>query len=338
MPQPVVALNTAAILNVQFVNELGVGTDPVTVTLTITAPDGTVIVKNIGDLISLSNGRYQYHQDANQTGAWLYTFDGQGNGVDASDTDYFLAGVTLHSGLCEPWISTEDVFGCGPCSAIVDDDRNLALAAQMAQAASEFYWMHSGRQFGGLCDQTIRPCCHEMDCGRRVCGCPDPYMIALPRPTRAVLEVRVDGAVIDPTTYHVDQHRWLVRHDEHWPCCQDMTADPATDLNTFQVRIVRGTPPPEMGVLAARELACEMYQGCTGGDCAVPQRVTNIARQGVTMQFIRPEEVGISTDGKVRTGLRLGQLFLATYPGNKGRARPAIASPDTRPSSWRVTT
>jgi len=329
-------VGNVATLHSEFTNQAGQRADPVTIDLTVVKPDGTTAVHQIGALIHVGTGLYDYDQALDQRGVWTYTYEGHGNGVDAGPLMKFLVvGLRLSPGPCDDWITDEDVFACGPCAEILESDRNYALAQTLAHAASEFYWTHSGRQFSGLCEETLRPCCRPT-CTTAMCGCPDPIMISLPRPLRGVLEVLQDGQVVPPTSYRIDQSRWLVRTDNlPWPSCQNLRAAP-TEVNTFQVRILRGTLPPTMGVLAAREFACELYQGCTGGDCTLPTRVTNVARQGVTMQFIRPEEVGLDGTGKIRTGLRVGQLFLATYPGNKGRARPTIASPDSVSSVWRV--
>lgn len=335
------ALTVGAVptLHALFTNQNGDAADPAAIALTITKPDGTQIVKAIGDLTHPSTGHYEYDQVVDQAGVWIYEFAGSGNGVDATQSEYLIVGdASTHVGPCDDWIMPDDIFDCGPCSTIVEADRDHALAATMATAASEFYWQHSGRQFSGLCDVTVRPCCTHQWCDRPRCGCPDVQMLRLPGPVRGIIEVREDGNVLAASSYRIEQSKWLVRLDDQaWRACQDQTADPATDTNTLQIRYIKGTPPPTLGVAAASELACELYRGCApGGDCAIPSKVVNIARQGVSMQLVTPEQIGIRADGRVSTGLKVGALFLATFPGNRGRSRPGIGSPDVMPSMRRV--
>lgn len=246
-------------------------------------------------------------------------------------------------GPCEAWIDADAVFDCTPCADIELPDNTLAALA--ANAASELLYYWSGRRFPGICDATVRPCrtspcwgtqvleggtildTGSCGCGaasRPSCGCPEPSWVRLPGRVVEVSEVLVDGAVVDPGVYRVDEHRRLVRTDGGtWPTCQDIGAA-TTEANTFQITYTRGSAPPNSGVLAAKALACQLYKGCSGGDCAIPAKVTNVVRQGVSMQFVRPQEVGLK-DGLVVTGLEAVSLFLAAFPA---RRRASIASPD----------
>jgi hypothetical protein len=250
-------------------------------------------------------------------------------------------------GPCEAWIDAEAVFDCGPCAAIPDDEQNATLAEQAAEAASELLYFWSGKRFPGECEATVAPCrignwcgqtiegvpiavyldgCDPCTCGAydpAACSCSKPPTIRLPGRVIEVSEVVVAGEVLDPGDYTVQEHRYLIRTDGGtWPVCQDL-ADPS-----FTVTYTRGQAPPASGVLAAKELACDFYKGCSGGDCSVPANVTNLVRQGVTMQFVRPTDIGLR-DGVVHTGLRAVSMFLAAFP----RRRPGgVASPDVRPA------
>lgn len=128
-----------------------------------------------------------------------------------------------------------------------------------------------------------------------VCGCAGtcqcspagPTVLSLPGPVQSVTEVRINGAALPPTAYRVDRKRWLIRTDgEVWPRCQNMLADPATDQDTFEVTYERGIEVPIGGQVAAGRLACELALAACGSDaCALPERVTTITRQGVTVGF-----------------------------------------------------
>lgn len=257
--------------------------------------------------------------------------------------------MTVRTGPCDDWIDAADLFDCGPCAAIGLADQDGALAARMVTVASEVLFHLSGRRFPGACSDTVRPCRRVVEyptqpgweswgsarwgvCAcqaplpHRSCGCPTLDEVYLGHaPITGITSVYVDGVLLDPSTYRVDDDRYLVRIDgEGWPCCQDLTADPTADPNTFQVVYDYGIAPPQSGVEAARVLACELYQGCTGGDCRLPQRVTSVTRQGVTMVMLDPFD--FLENGKV--GIYAVDLFLRTYNPHGRRRSAFVASPD----------
>jgi hypothetical protein len=157
----------------------------------------------------------------------------------------------------------------------------------------------------------------------------------------AIDEVKIDGVVLDPSLYRIDDYRYLVKlpdaegNYDPFPCCQNIRlAD--TEADTFAVTFTYGTPPPTPGVLAAAQLACELALACspeTIGKCRLPQRVTSIARQGITMAVLDPFD--FLSDGK--TGLYLVDLFLRTYNPNRLRRRAAVLSPDVGRKVRRIT-
>lgn len=172
----------------------------------------------------------------------------------------------------------------------------------------------------------------NVSCGRcqvDACSCSGDSMgtLQLPGPVASITEVRIDGAVLDPGAYRVDNGRLLVRLDgQPWPTCQDMTGDPATDENTFQITYGRGRAVPIGGQIAAGVLACEMAKAvCNDGTCKLPARVQTITRQGVTMAMID------NGDGLARgqTGIWLIDSWVASITNP---TRPStVLSPDIRP-------
>lgn len=116
-----------------------------------------------------------------------------------------------------------------------------ALIERMLRMSVEILHGMSGRQFG-LCSRTIRPCkddCGAMArpvwgwaanggllepmldggkwynaiCGQCVsdCSCGSVCEVSLPALVQRVVQVRLDGVVLDPETYRVDNRRKLVR-------------------------------------------------------------------------------------------------------------------------------
>lgn len=131
---------------------------------------------------------------------------------------------------------------------------------------------------------------YNVTCGcAGVCTCAvtGPTVLSLPGPIQSVTEVWIDGVVLPPTSYRVQNKRYLIRTDgEAWPQCQNMLADPTTDKDTFEVTYVKGLPVPIGGQVAAGRLACELaLAACGSAECALPERVTTITRQGVTVGF-----------------------------------------------------
>lgn len=242
----------------------------------------------------------------------------------------------------------------GPCAWVVPDplccEEWAALSAEIKSAAKDYaaliLWAATGRQFG-LCTVTVRPCgmkpCadgaasffgHEWSSATWVpyifngnwfnCMCPgacccDPRcQVRLMGPVDSVTEVLIGGIAVDPDTYRVDDQHWLVRTaGECWPICADMDTDDGD--NVFEVTYVRGTTPPPALLRAASTLACEWGKACAGGDCRLSNRVTSIARQGVSIEMADPNAV--LDDGL--TGLwEVDSVILALNPfKRKSRAR-----------------
>lgn len=116
-----------------------------------------------------------------------------------------------------------------------------------------------------------------------------------------------------------------------WPKCQDLRLEDSQP-DTFSVTVTYGRIVPELVKLAAAKLACELILSCVGQPCQLPQRVTNITRQGVTMTMIDPQV--FLKDGF--TGIYLVDQAILTYNPHRLARRPSVYSPDVK--SWRRVT
>lgn len=78
---------------------------------------------------------------------------------------------------------------------------------------------------------------------RDACSCGPVDEVILPGPVGTIVEVKIDGTIIDPTWYRVDNGNRLVAQHEglKWPLCQDMSSAP-TAPPTFEPVII--TPEP----------------------------------------------------------------------------------------------
>lgn len=174
--------------------------------------------------------------------------------------------------------------------------------------ASDWLYNATGKAFG-MCLDYIRPCrrrCLEqrsdlpggvafqpvlfdgrvlnVSCGcSGECGCGPLCEIPLPPPVYAIASVMVDGVVVDPATYRVDNHNRLVRLGTAcWPDCQDLKL-PHTEPGTFAIWYWRGRDIPPLGKLAVTQLAIEFAKHCNGDEgCKLSQRVTEVTRQGIS--------------------------------------------------------
>ncbi|WQY99822.1 hypothetical protein [Microbacterium phage MO526] len=187
-----------------------------------------------------------------------------------------------------------------------------------------------GTSTGGWTPVLIRGEWKNIGCGcLSACRCEidGARALSLPGPVQAVTQVRVDGEIVPPSAYRVDNQRLLVRIDgETWPACQDMLAEP-TEPDTFEIVYDRGAVVPVGGMIAAGRLACELAAAaCDSEDCALPERLQTVTRQGVT--------VGVSLTGEAwhDTGIWSIDSWVSSIV-----KRPVgvfgVRSPDYRPSA-----
>lgn len=270
--------------------------------------------------------------------------------------------VPFSSGPCQDW----EPIWCGPLSAAA-----MAVTGDAVSMATEVLWSLSGQRFG-ICEVTLRPCRDECAQGfgtlsdwwagvgiapftatggprpwwadgvwHNVCGgctsgcsCTQLQEAILPAPTREVLEVRLNGVVLNPDAYRVDENRRLVRTDGGvWPYCQDMAKNDS-EPGTWSVTITVGETVPTLARRAVADLAAEFAKDCAGEECRVPYDVTSLSRQGITLDFGNPNVENI--DSLVRLlGLRTVRLFLATYNPGKLRQRGKVYDVNTMPNPWK---
>lgn len=189
-------------------------------------------------------------------------------------------------------------LGCDTCC---DLDVPPDIAEATAASAKQWLWEATKRRFGN-CPVTIRPClpdCHfgtstawvpwrdpvggwvNVGCGRcgNSCSCGGRVSEVILPTVGEVLSVEIDGVEMSAEDWRLDNKRHLVRLDGDWPRCQDLAADPPT----WAVTYTPGLPVPEMGQLAAGQLACQLARRACGQKCDMPANATTITRQGVTV-------------------------------------------------------
>lgn len=258
-------------------------------------------------------------------------------------------------GPCTSWITTDEIDECCNLPATSNPAELVPALEEAAAAASQLLFDLSGRQFSGLCQKTVRPCRTGCTCGWQVlsrghivppaswqwggdswycegtpCGCDSISTVKLSGyPVREIVQVKIDGAIVDPSEYRLDERRFLVRlNGDLWPSCQNMgVAD--TEVGSFSVTYTMGQDPPRMGRNAAAQLACEVYKSCANvGDCVLPSAARRITRQGITIDanyFARDPETGAW-----RTGMPFVDAFLTAVNPHGLRRRPTVWAPGER--------
>lgn len=226
-------------------------------------------------------------------------------------------------GVCEPWASAEDV--CAPC-----DELDIDLLTRWMDVSSSVLYALTGYRWPGECSDLVYPtseeCLSWLGMTRRsgLLGRRERRSIKLPGyPVVEVTEILIDDVALDSDRYRVDDQQFLVYQpeslnsgDQNWPVFNDLRL-PAGSVDTWSVEYVYGVGPPPGGKESAAALGCELAKSCSADvdDCRLPERVTSITRQGVTMAVLDP--LTLFQDGL--TGLPECDLWVSAM--NRGNAR-----------------
>jgi hypothetical protein len=226
--------------------------------------------------------------------------------------------------------------------------------------AQQVLWSATGRRFTS-CEVTVRPCIRENFGGWGLfyedgtwlpyiaiggqwvngwnCGCfggcgLHPFTeVKLPGVVSGIVNVTIDGTVLTPTAYRVDDAQWLVRQDgQTWPVLANYNLMNGM-TGTWSVTFIKGTPPPTALLNAAGTLASEYAKACVGAACRLPGYVTQIIRTGVTVSMI--DQADLLKSGF--TGIvEVDQIIRALNPHGLA-GRPRLYSPDVRPGRIQTT-
>ena len=217
------------------------------------------------------------------------------------------------------------------------------FAYEACKSASGLLWSMSGRKYSGITTVTERYVCQnrifrygastntyqavlldgaifnipadEFEGGVTDGLSPESRIRLRGRPVTKVHSIRRrDGVVLDPSAYYLVDHSTV----------QAATGIPWTPCN-LEITYSYGTYAPTMGRMAARTLAIEFVKLFEGSDdCALPQRVTSIARQGISYTLLDSQDF----IEEMRTGIYMVDLFLKSTNPDKARAKARVFSPD----------
>lgn len=246
------------------------------------------------------------------------------------------------------------IIGSDDCDALPSS----GISQDIKTAAVAFLWNWTGKRYG-LCEVTVRPQRRDcfgatyrgagghpdtlsgaswqpvlvggewfnLGCGScgSVCGCSSVSSIRLPGPVNSIESVTVDGEMLAPEAYRVDNHKYLVRQDGgEWPVCNDLSKPDGED-GTWQVVYKQGVEVPRGGQIAAGVLACEFAKAVyKPTDCRLPERIQTVTREGVTVGILDPFD-GIDSG---HTGIWLIDSWVASV--TRSPARSTVHSPDRK--------
>lgn len=358
-----------ATLSAEFLNAAGSLADPTTVALTVTDPNNVVTVYTYAALQVIKDavGKYHFDLTLNVAGAWTWQWNTTGTPT-TTQTGYLVAVAKGADGIHDsvaPWASLSELAAQ---SAAVNTatGAQVGLAEWFLQVATNLAFAASGRQFPGLVEAVVRPQHRStmisgywpgywpigqsngsgLGGGGGICACnAEPHRsdggwmilseVWLADAVQGIIQVLVNGTVVPASSYALHDRMFLVRTDgQVWPCTQDFTQDPTVaGTSTFQVTYLRGKMPPPEGRQAVIDMAAEMYAAKSGSDCALPDALAQLVREGETLTFQTPTGIDL-----YHTGIRSWDWFVSAHnPAHRAR-RATISSPDVGPRFRRVGT
>ena len=208
-------------------------------------------------------------------------------------------------------------------------------AAEAVKAASYLMWALSGRKYTGVNTVTERYVRFAPLINTRLIqeaaiinsrinkalSIVEPWVSAETRirlrgqPVTEIVAVRnVNGGIVSPDSYYMVDHSTL-------QFAEGALIVPAD----IEVTYSYGANPPALGKMAARRVAIEFVKLWEGDeDCALPQRVTSVTRQGVTYTVLDSQDFL----EEMRLGIYEVDLFLKTTNPNRAQKRAKVFSPD----------
>ena len=259
-------------------------------------------------------------------------------------------GIYANTSPCIPYLTPADLLGC--CKVAGDNltETDPRLLDAIEDASLIVYYL-TGRQFDGTCTRVVRPC---LDCSPHIsitsnyttsdsfgCSC----SVCVPNqvnlgywPVTELNSVRENGVTLSGANltgvYHMDEYRYLVK-DDGTPFSGGSSfaltggphdTDAGDDQFVVEVSVEVGLPVPRLIERATRALACELVTACLDLPCKLPERVTSVARSGITMQVSSATD--LLTNG--RTGIYEVDLAISTFNPSKMQSPSFFWSGQTR--------
>lgn len=135
------------------------------------------------------------------------------------------------------------------------------------------------------------------------------------QPIRDVQMILEGDIELSPTDFMIVNGAYVVKADKSsWNYQEGIT-----------ITYSHGTRPPSAGARAAKRLGNELVLAAAGdSDCALPERITSVSRQGIDYAILDPGD--FIEEG--RTGLHEVDLFIHAANPYRAQKRPKVFSPD----------
>lgn len=222
----------------------------------------------------------------------------------------------------------EDLNGLWVMPDDLGDQSASEFAYEAIQSASFLLWALSGRKFSGISrvseryqqtpyqpKDSTQQLITEDPVGLSSMTTPPVWTTRLRlrhKPVNSIVSIRnYYGEVIPASEYHLIEHSTI----------QFEGAVP----DDIEVTYWYGMQPPALGRMAARTLAIEFSRLWSGDEnCALPDRVTSISRQGVSYTILDNQDF----IAELRTGVYAVDLFLKSVNPDNARRKSKVFSPD----------
>jgi hypothetical protein len=209
---------------------------------------------------------------------------------------------------CQAFATREDVLDAA-CGCELTDSEHGALIDELIDDATDMLYVLSGGRVFGRCTRTVRPY-------RRGSTMPSEWAtttgwgldsgldsIPLRGPDTEIMEVVVDGAVLNPSEYGLLDGNKLFRKSGCWPSTNDLTKDDSQD-GTFSVTFRFGRTPSYLTRSACVEMVCMMARD-------EPRALSRM--RGIVSANVQGVSVQLDDDEVRSLGLAHVNRFLDAY-------------------------
>lgn len=209
---------------------------------------------------------------------------------------------------------------------------NSEYAYEACASASYVLWVLSGRKYRGLAEATeeydpamYNDFNYHNDRDYTLSSGVRPFIGPQVRSSQTEFRLRnypiqsvksvtdYDGTTIDPLDYTIANNAKIVFKTHH--------------NRALTINYTYGAYPPVAGRMAARAFALELAKSWSGADdCALPERVTSVSREGVSYTILDNQ----TFLDDLKTGIYQVDLFLKVANPDKARTRAKVFSPELR--------
>ena len=213
---------------------------------------------------------------------------------------------------CEPFFTVDDVLEA-ECACNLNEDDHGDIIEEFIDDVSDILYVLSNGRVTGVCERKVWPFRTGVLCGpgglfgygrQNWIDFDSVDSIPLRGPNTEIIEITIDGLLIDPSEYGLLNGNKLFRRSGSWPSDNDITKDDSEE-GTFTITYRFGDPIGLSTTRAGIELVCQMVISPTSSLSRL-RGIVSANVQGVSVQL----------DDEVRSmGLPEVAKFLDIYGG-----------------------